>query len=202
MWNQQPKRFAVRKQQPEVLLCGISSLRCLLSGDSIQRNLVKRPGSLEMAAVRQALRLLPRGTRRSLTSSSLGREGGQGGHEGAGSSEGGGGSWQGAKWRAGALGAAVLGHSLLQGREERVTALPLVRERRGFPSLLPAVRAAEPLGSEGGEGVKAGEGGGGKAPSRRAAFNFIADVVVETAPSLVYIEIKVDCFCNLNLHTF
>ena len=161
-----------------------------------------------MTAVRQALRLLPRGSRRSLTSSSLGREGGD---EGAGSGEGGGGSWQGAKWRAGALGAAVLGHSLLQGREERVTSLPLARERRVFPSLLPAVRAAEPVGSEGGEGVKGGEGlkggegvkgGEGKIPSRRAAFNFIADVVVETAPSLVYIEIKVNCFCNMKLHSF
>ena len=56
--------------------------------------------------------------------------------------------------------------------------------------LKPLVKAAEPLeeGSEG-EGKTEG-GGGGKKRSRRAAFNFIADVVAETAHSLVYIEIK------------
>ena len=50
------------------------------------------------------------------------------------------------------------------------------------------VRAAEPLGEEGDN--KPGEGGGGGKKSRRTAFNFIADVVAETAHSLVYIEIK------------
>ena len=57
-------------------------------------------------------------------------------------------------------------------------------------SLVPVVRAAEPLEEESeGEG-KAKEEEGGKGKSRRAAFNFIADVVAETAHSLVYIEIK------------
>ena len=59
--------------------------------------------------------------------------------------------------------------------------------------LKPLVRAAEPVKDEGvGEGIdiSKGGGGGGEKKSRRAEFNFIADVVAETAHSLVYIEIK------------
>ena len=56
--------------------------------------------------------------------------------------------------------------------------------------LKPLVRAAEPLEEEC-EGESMAEGGEiVKKKSRRAAFNFIADVVAETAHSLVYIEIK------------
>ena len=57
--------------------------------------------------------------------------------------------------------------------------------------LKPLVRAAEPVEDEGvGEGIDQSKGGGGEKKSRRAEFNFIADVVAETAHSLVYIEIK------------
>jgi len=58
--------------------------------------------------------------------------------------------------------------------------------------LKPLVRAAEPVKDEGvGEGIDISKGGGGgEKKSRRAEFNFIADVVAETAHSLVYIEIK------------
>ena len=57
--------------------------------------------------------------------------------------------------------------------------------------LKPLVRAAEPVEDEGvGEGIDQSKGGGGAKKSRRVEFNFIADVVAETAHSLVYIEIK------------
>ena len=58
--------------------------------------------------------------------------------------------------------------------------------------LKPLVKAAEPVKDEGvGEGIDISKGGGGgEKKSRRAKFNFIADVVAETAHSLVYIEIK------------
>lgn len=54
------------------------------------------------------------------------------------------------------------------------------RTRRPFPSC--TVHAAEPIDKTKGSGP-----GGG---SRRSRFNFIAEVVAETAPALVYIEIK------------
>lgn len=69
------------------------------------------------------------------------------------------------------LGAAVLGHSN-DGDEGWLTKL-LSRL---------SVHAAEPL-----SGDSSGRSGG---KSRRGQFNFIADLVEETAPGLVYIEIK------------
>merc|ERR1712004_607635 len=55
--------------------------------------------------------------------------------------------------------------------------------------LKPLVRAAEPVEDGGvGEGIDQSKGGGGEKKSRRSEFNFIADVVAETAHSLVYIE--------------
>ena len=76
------------------------------------------------------------------------------------------------------LGAAVIGHS--NDREEGWLASLLSRL---------SVNAAEPLPGDksGGSGDRSG-GSGGK--SRRGQFNFIADLVEETAPGLVYIEIK------------
>ena len=56
-----------------------------------------------------------------------------------------------------------------------------------FPSI--TVNAAESFVSDDTKGVR-GVGGGGGGKSRREQFNFISEVVAETSPSLVYIEIK------------
>jgi len=57
-------------------------------------------------------------------------------------------------------------------------------------ALLPLLHAAEPITEGTEENTTEGRGETEKKVSRRAQFNFIADVVAETAPSLVYIEIK------------
>jgi len=79
---------------------------------------------------------------------------------------------------AGGLGACLLLGSALRKllREEYST---IINEYIG--KIIPKVNAAEPLDDE---------NNAVKPLSRRERFNFIADVVEETAPSVVYIEIK------------
>jgi len=54
---------------------------------------------------------------------------------------------------------------------------------------IPQIEAAEPIPSDHVDNVSSAAPPG-KPPSRRSQFNFIADLVEETAPGLVYIEIK------------
>eukprot|EP00092_Neocalanus_flemingeri_P038353 GFUD01041756.1.p1 GENE.GFUD01041756.1~~GFUD01041756.1.p1 ORF type:complete len:447 (-),score=119.75 GFUD01041756.1:176-1516(-) len=86
------------------------------------------------------------------------------------------------------LGAAVV--SQVEPEEEAIKSDPKETVRSSFPSLaslLPVVRAAEPIDSGQGDQTPPPPN---KPKSRRSQFNFIADLVEETAPGLVYIEIK------------
>lgn len=56
-----------------------------------------------------------------------------------------------------------------------------------FSSFFPVLKAAEPINSDETKDSSSEES---KLTSRRSRFNFIADLVEETAPGLVYIEIK------------
>ena len=55
---------------------------------------------------------------------------------------------------------------------------------------IPTVNAAEPINDIGSDKYDNNDSGDKKPKSRREQFNFIADLVEETAPGLVYIEIK------------
>jgi len=86
------------------------------------------------------------------------------------------------------LGASVL--SQAKSEDETEESDNKAASRSSFPSLasfIPVVSAAEPF--DPGQANKTPPPPG-KPPSRRSQFNFIADLVAETAPGLVYIEIK------------
>jgi len=87
------------------------------------------------------------------------------------------------------LGATVISHNdsedHVEGSAEKNSS------KTSFPSLasfLPVLNAAEPVDS--GQGNESPPLPGSKPMSRRNKFNFIADLVEETAPGLVCIEIK------------
>jgi len=87
------------------------------------------------------------------------------------------------------LGAALVGQAESEDQSEKCEIEK--SSRTSFPSLtsfFPTLSAAEPVTPD--QGDKSPPLPPTKPPSRRSRFNFIADLVEETAPGLVYIEIK------------
>lgn len=82
----------------------------------------------------------------------------------------------------GALIGAAVSYSLLEKEEKQESRFSSSLQR--LTNLFPVVNAAEPIDSNEFPPPP------NKPMSRRAQFNFIADLVEETAPGLVYIEIK------------
>eukprot|EP00090_Calanus_glacialis_P019159 TRINITY_DN29497_c0_g1_i1.p1 TRINITY_DN29497_c0_g1~~TRINITY_DN29497_c0_g1_i1.p1 ORF type:complete len:446 (+),score=145.57 TRINITY_DN29497_c0_g1_i1:37-1374(+) len=90
------------------------------------------------------------------------------------------------------LSGALLGSAIVsQAENESEESDTKKSSRNSFPSLaslLPTLSAAEPVAPD--QADKSPPLPPTKPPSRRSRFNFIADLVEETAPGLVYIEIK------------
>lgn len=83
------------------------------------------------------------------------------------------------------LGATLISQAYSQPEEESNQSKPSSKTFPSLVSFLPVLNAAEPMDSG-----QTSNPPPGKPPSRRSRFNFIADLVEETAPGLVYIEIK------------
>ena len=87
------------------------------------------------------------------------------------------------------VGALIAGGLLLQSGTEEDQDKEHKSWLSRLASIKPTVNAAEPTGGKR-SGSRSGRGSGSPPKSRRSEFNFIADLVEETAPGLVYIEIK------------